>query len=62
MTRIEQIEKFLDDLDPKTLSMTDLKSYVDVAIAIDRYKSNKELLLEVQKKKEDRVIIPIPMV
>ncbi len=59
MTKIEQNEKYLDSIDPKSLSMTDLKSYVDVAIAIDQHKTNKDLIEQYQKK-GDRVI-PVPM-
>lgn len=61
MSRIEQIEKFLDTLDPKTLSLTDVKAYVDIAIAIEQYNSSKKLMKQYQKK-GDRVILPVSVV
>lgn len=60
MTKIEQIESFLENINLDTLSLTDLKLYTEIAISIDQHNTNKELITKFQEK-GDRVV-SIPMV
>lgn len=60
MTKIEQIESFLENINLDNLSLTDLKLYTEIAISIDQHNTNKELLTKFQEK-GDRVV-SIPMV
>ncbi len=41
---LEKIEEFLESIDFRTLSMTDLKAYTDIAISIQNYKDSKEMM------------------
>lgn len=46
---LEKIEKHLEDMDIENLSLLDLKIYTETVIMLDRYKTSKDLVKNLDK-------------
>lgn len=53
---LEKIEKFLESIDFKALSMNDLKAYTEIAIAIQQYKESKKFMKNFSNSPEKLVL------